>query len=129
VHKIEYRLNDGFELIFPNVGDAELRSLSFNHPNIELRVFLPMRKADLLIRMENASFLSLWSSHPQNVIDRIFMFPNLEVTRLPEKSPTKDTLKETLITPNQVILTIEPVAGPYLICSGDRVTFLAETDL
>jgi hypothetical protein len=86
-------------------------------------------KTDLLITMQKASFLSLWSSHPQNVIDRMFIFPNLEAARLPENSPTKETLRETLAMQDQLILAIEPAAGPRLICSAERVTFSSEADL
>jgi hypothetical protein len=128
LHNIEYKLNDGFELIFPNVGDAELRTISFNSPDTHIGLWLPMRDAELLITMQESSLLSLWSDFPQNVIDRLFVFPNLAHARLPEHNAIIDALKKTPEKQDQMILTIEPIAGPRLICAAQRVTFSSASD-
>jgi hypothetical protein len=129
VRNIEYRLSDDFELIFPNVGDAELRTISFNSPDIHIGLWLPMRNVELLITMHKSSLLSVWSAVPQNVIDRLFVFPNLANAKLPKNSATKDALEKALEKQDEMILTIEPIVGSRLICSAQRVTFSSASDL
>ncbi len=94
-----------------------------------LQIFLPMAKGDLLITARKSSFLSFWSDHPQNVIDGMFIFPNLQAAKFPKDTATAETIRGKMESQTELILTIEPVAGPRLVCSAQQIIFATNADL
>jgi hypothetical protein len=82
MEEIKHQLDRDFCISSPNVGDGEIREIVFSHPDVRLRIFLPVEKRMLSIQMVNVTFFSLVTDYPQNVLDRIAVYPGLEIARL-----------------------------------------------
>lgn len=119
--RIEYILNDEFAIVAPNVGDAELKTIAFEHPDVVIGLYLPMASVHVCFEMVSVSFLSFWSDHPQNVIDKVSIFPQLSAARLPDCARVELLLRDKLDAARGPVLTIEPIAGPSLICCAASI--------
>jgi len=60
-----------------NLGDCEIRSISFDMPNIHMKLFSPVNPASYFITFQDVVYFVFETDHIQNVIEGIFSFNNI----------------------------------------------------
>ena len=129
----EMKLSELGVIIEPNVHDSELVRMEFGSRWIDLHIKLVPRDGNFMLRLVNPRWMSFSTNHPQNVIDRIVVTPDLkEAAALAPKY-----IREMLWTREQTIpgqtekatplkaVHIMPAAGPELTCIAHDVTVIA----
>ena len=118
-------LNDDFEIVEPDLADAELRRIEFSDDRILLTFALTGGSGSFALEAVQPLWLNCSTDFPQNVVDRVAISEDLRAVEdsLPEdvrelllirlesaefKSPrSKSALK---------VLQIYPLAGIEMIC-------------
>jgi hypothetical protein len=113
----QLELDQDYALALPKVGDSELREIVFKHPDVELLIWLSWNNQMLRIMLKRPAFFAAETDHMQNVIDKIFIYPDRESAKSIQKIasvPRSETEK---------ILKIEPISGIDLLCVAEDITF------
>ncbi|CUX54493.1 hypothetical protein AGR7C_Lc20134 [Agrobacterium deltaense Zutra 3/1] len=58
--------------------DCEIRSISFDHPNVVIKIFDPFEMDYYTITYTNVAFMIMETDHIQNVVGEIFDFQNFD---------------------------------------------------
>jgi hypothetical protein len=113
----KYKVGDDFFISSPNFGDGEVRAITFSHPNIVLKIYAPTEDITFSVELEKVSSFSFNTNHPQNVIEGIRVYPNRESMRLTHKNIIAGLPPTTPQAQEEVVVLIEPIAGPTLVCT------------
>jgi hypothetical protein len=113
----KYKVGEDFFISSPNLGDGEVRAITFRHPDIILKIYVPHDGITFSIELEKVSSFSLNTDHPQNVIDGIRVYPNRESMRLTHKNLVAGLPPTTLQAQEEVIVLVEPITGSDLVCT------------
>jgi hypothetical protein len=116
VAEVQQQLDPQFVISAPNFGDGEIREIDFSHPDIRLRIFLPVQKRMVSILMIKATFFSLVTDHPQNVIESIAVYQDRETARAHDALLLRCLPDESLRSSSGKLLVVRPIAGANLIC-------------
>ena len=119
----KYEIGDDFFVVSPNLGDGEVCSIVFSHPDIELKIYAPIEGITFSIKLEKVSSFSFHTDHPQNVIEGVRVYPNRESMCLTQNSIIAGLPPATPQALEEVVVLIEPIAGPTLVstCKSLRI--------
>jgi hypothetical protein len=113
----KYKVGDDFFISSPNLGDGEVRAITFSHLNITLKIYTPPEGITFSVELEKVTSFSLNTNHPQNVIDGIRVYPNRESMRLTHKNLVAGLPPTTPQAQEEVVVLVEPITGPNLVCT------------
>lgn len=108
--------------------DCEIRSISFDHPNVIVKLFDSFEVNYYTLKFSGAEFVLFESDHVQNVMSRIFSFQNVD-----EAIKQRDFLK--FASDRGILEAIRNRFGNYKICyfypvtSGDMVICYSQLDI
>jgi hypothetical protein len=108
------------ELTERNVGDCEIREISFTHPDVSLRIFDPFNSSFLTLLFRSVGVMLFETNHVQNVIGSIFLFDSLdEAMTDPLTAPflTKIAPVELEIEAASKFVHVRPITGGDTIIS------------
>ena len=111
------QVGDDFIILSPNLGDGEIRAITFRHPNIILGIHAPAEEADLSVELEKVNGFSFSTNHPQNVIEGIKVFSKRASVISIYKNLVAALPLATPQLQDEVIVIVEPVAGPTIACA------------
>ena len=124
------KLNERGEIVDPQVHDAELVRMDFDPQWIDLHIYLPYRKENLVLRLVNPRWMLFSTNHSQNVVDKIVVTADLsEAAALaPQYIREMISIREQTIPGQKYTVAplkaiyITPASGPELSCIADDVT-------
>ncbi len=123
----QYRLDQNCRLIDPIVGDAEIRSIQFESLNMRLQIVQPFDGTQIELLLGGFVFLFFHTDHPQNVIERIFVYSSWESARFPSEIKPDDDLEKKFTLWGKYIVVIESIAGGPLVCGARDLSMRVET--
>jgi len=122
------KLNDDFEIVEPDLADAELRQIEFSADRIRLTFALADSSDLFVLEAVQPLWLSCSTDVPQNVVDRVAISQDLQEVEaiLPEdvhelllirlQEPKSHRSKSALR-----VLRIYPIEGIEMICIAKDV--------
>lgn len=113
----DFRLGSDHSLVLPVVGDAEIRRIEFEFPNVRLHIVQPVDGTKIDLLLVDMRFLFVHTDHPQNVIERIFIYKSWEQARLPPEVDLHVVKKEFGLD-GRYIVVVESVVGGPLVCGA-----------
>lgn len=113
---VEVLLNTDFSVMSPNLGDGEIRSINFANPNIELQLRDGLDSRSFLVEMRGAEFFQFGTTHPQNVIETLYIYPDRATyaAASPKRAPLPPSMSSELH--RRTIVVAQPMSGPEMIC-------------
>jgi hypothetical protein len=112
-----YRLDEADLLVSPNVGDAEIRQLDFEFPNLRVRLVQPFDGTEIDLYFTGIRFLYFHTDNPQNVIDRIHVYNSWERAQLPDECD-RNVLKREFGSADGYVVVVDAIAGGPLVCGA-----------
>jgi len=116
-----YRLNDNHSMAFPVVGDAEIRSIEFEHPHVRINIFQPFDGTYVDLFLTGMRFLFFHTDLAQNVIERVFVYTSWETARFPSEVDP-EVLKKEFGSTGRYIVVIDSIAGGPLVCGAQDLS-------
>jgi hypothetical protein len=117
------KLNDDFEIVEPDLGDAELRRIEFFADRIQLTFALAGGSDLFALELVQPLWLSCSTDFPQNVVDRVAIFEDLRAVEEMLPEDVRELLQIRLQEPKArrsksalKIVQIYPVEGIEMIC-------------
>jgi hypothetical protein len=117
------KLNDDFEIVEPDLGDAELRRIEFFTDRIQLTFALAGGSDLFALELVQPLWLSCSTDFPQNVVDRVAIFEDLRAVEEMLPEDVRELLQIRLQEPKArrsksalKIVQIYPVEGIEMIC-------------
>jgi hypothetical protein len=117
------KLNDDFEIVEPDLGDAELRRIEFFAERIQLTFALAGDSDLFALELVQPLWLSCSTDFPQNVVDRVAIFEDLRAVEEMLPEDVRELLQIRLQEPKArrsksalKIVQIYPVEGIEMIC-------------
>ena len=117
------KLNDDFEIVEPDLGDAELRRIEFSADSIQLTFALAGGSDLFALELVQPLWLSCSTDFPQNVVDRVAIFEDLRAVEEMLPEDVRELLQIRLQEPKArrskpalKIVQIYPVEGIEMIC-------------
>lgn len=117
----DFKLDADHSLILPVIGDAEIRRIEFEFPNLRLHIVQPFDGQSIELFLADMRFLFFHTDHPQNVIDKVFVYDSWESVRLPPEADA-NTLKKEFGSDDGYLVVIESIAGGPLVCGARGFT-------
>jgi len=93
VAEFQYRLDQNCRLIDPVIGDAEIRNIQFEFPNMKLSIVQPFDGTEVELFLSELVFLFFHTDHPQNVIADLFIYSSWERARFPSEISPDESVK------------------------------------
>jgi hypothetical protein len=118
----DYRLDDTNALVDPAVGDAEIRGIQFDHPNMQLHIVQPFDGRHIDVLLSDLIFLDFRTDHPQNVIGNVFIYRNWQSARFPPGSNIDEHARKSFDARGQYILVVDGITGGPLVCGARDLT-------
>ena len=126
---VNHRLDEDHRLIEPNVGDAELRGICFEHPNIRLQIVQPVDNTKIEIVLSDMVFLAFQTDFAQNVISDIFIYQRWEDAEFPPEMQLGELAKTKFSSSGRCIVVVRSIAGGPLVCAGRELAITVGTDV
>jgi hypothetical protein len=115
------KLDKSFHLIEPNVGDAESRSVHFEHPDVVVKLKLAQSDDICSVRIGQCRLFSMTTDHPQNVVDGVIVGTSAEHVGRSANSRLSELVAQELSKNRGQVVHVEPLIGCGLIAVGDDV--------
>jgi hypothetical protein len=116
-------LNDDFEIVEPDLGDAELRRIEFSTDRVLLAFALAGSSDSFALEILQPLWLSCSTDFPQNVMDRVAIFEDLRAVEETLPEDVRELLQIRLQEPKSrrsksalKVVQIYPVEGIEMIC-------------
>ncbi len=119
--EVEVLLSPDFSVMSPNFGDGEIRSIDFSNPNIELRLRDGLDSTFFSIEMLNVEFFHFETTHPQNVIEALYIYPDRAAYAASNPKNTILPLPMSLETHPRTVVVARPITGPEMTCLCKQV--------
>jgi hypothetical protein len=117
MEEIKHITNADHSIRSPEFGDGEIREISFNYPDVTLQIFAPVESCVFYVVMKNVEYFSFVSTHIQNVVERLTIYPDLQsMGTQKEQFLERFSLRNVRLGDKNRIIFIEPIAGPTLLC-------------
>jgi hypothetical protein len=117
------KLNDDFEIVEPDLGDAELRRIEFFADRIQLTFALAGGSDLFALEAVQPLWLNCSTDFPQNVVDRVTIFEDLRAVEEMLPEDVRELLHIRLQEPKArrsksalKVVQIYPVEGIEMIC-------------
>jgi len=114
----DYRLDDTHALVDPVIGDAEIRGIQFDHPNVQIHFVQPFDGTHIDVFLSDLIFLHFCTDHPQNVIGNAFIYRNWASARFPPGFDLHEHARKSFDKRGQYILVIDGITGGPLVCGA-----------
>jgi len=115
---VNYRLDEHYRLVDPVIGDAEIRGIQFEHPNMRLHIVQPFDGSHIELLLSGLIFLSFQTDHPQNVINGVFIYTTWDSARFPSGMDPDEHAKRQFAAAGQYVIVTEPLTGGPLVCAA-----------
>ena len=116
-------LNDDFEIVEPDLADAELRRIEFSTDRIRLAFALAGGSESFVLEVVEPLWLNCSTDFPQNVVDRVAIFEDLRAVEETLPEDVRELLQIRLQEPKSrrsksalKVVQIYPVEGIEMIC-------------
>ena len=116
-------LNDDFEIVEPDLADAELRRIEFAADRILLAFALAGGSESFVLELVEPLWLNCSTDFPQNVVDRVAIFEDLRAVEETLPEDVRELLQIRLQEPKSrrsksalKVVQIYPVEGIEMIC-------------
>jgi hypothetical protein len=116
-------LNDDFEIVEPDLADAELRRIEFAADRILLAFALAGGSESFVLEVVEPLWLNCSTDFPQNVVDRVAIFEDLRAVEEALPEDVRELLQIRLQEPKSrrsksalKVVQIYPVEGIEMIC-------------
>ena len=116
-------LNDDFEIVEPDLADAELRRIEFSTDRILLAFALAGGSESFVLEILQPLWLNCSTDFPQNVVDRVAIFEDLRAVEETLPEDVRELLQIRLQEPKPrrsksalKVVQIYPVEGIEMIC-------------
>lgn len=120
----QYELNIDRSLALPVVGDAEIRRISFEFPDLRLQIVQPFDGTTIEFLFGSMRFLFFHTDHPQNVIEKVFVYDSWESARLPSELDL-NVVKKEFGSDGRYIVVIDSIAGGPFVCGARNFSVYA----
>jgi hypothetical protein len=116
-------LNDDFEIVEPDLADAELRRIEFSTDRILLAFALAGGSESFVLELVEPFWLNCSTDFPQNVVDRVAIFEDLRAVEETLPEDVRELLEIRLQEPKLrrsksalKVVQVYPVEGIEMIC-------------